>query len=395
MPYLHLPARGQPVSRLPRGAAGTRSSSRCSASRSAALVRASAFGRLQGDGPDGLRRRRSALGHRGSSRRSRRGCARAACAFDPAMQVGAMVEVPSVAFLLDRLCRRARLLQHRHERPPAVLHRRGPGEPQGRSPLQSDARPRSSACSQKIVDEAHAAGAGWACAAKWAGSCGACRCSSASGLDETQHGGSRCAAAAKARLARSRPPRLPGARGPRARVLAPRAEVSELVERVRSPVPGAADRSRAGRLRRRGRHQGRGDQGGGRPALHHGADRPAARRRGGGVAARGGLLHRVRARLCHSSLQDRRGTRQLAGILRLKAPVEWGSLDDEPVRVLVSPGHPGVGPGDRPHEGARGAGAADDARGVPASGWARRRTAGPCADSSRSVSAAERPIIAW
>ena len=118
-----------------------------------ALVRASAFGRLQVMIPMVSRLDEVTLGAGGDRRRAGSASRRAGVAFDRGMPVGAMIEVPSAAFLLEPLARRARLLQHRHERPAAVLPRGRSDQPAARA-AREPARTGVPPPARRIVVEA-------------------------------------------------------------------------------------------------------------------------------------------------------------------------------------------------------------------------------------------------
>ena len=103
IPYLHLPEEDNPFLGY-RAVRLYPEFDQMFRAQVAALVRASAFGRLKVMVPmvsqaEEVRWIRAVI----ADEQSR--CARAGIAFDATMQVGAMVEVPSLAFLLDQACR--------------------------------------------------------------------------------------------------------------------------------------------------------------------------------------------------------------------------------------------------------------------------------------------------
>lgn len=102
IPYLRLPKEENPFLGY-RGVRLYPESETVFRDQVRALVRASAFGRLRVMIPM-ISRVEEVQWVRKVIAEEQAGCAGAGVAFDQTMQVGAMVEVPSIAFLLDRLC---------------------------------------------------------------------------------------------------------------------------------------------------------------------------------------------------------------------------------------------------------------------------------------------------
>ena len=252
---------------------------------------------------------------------------------DAGMQLGAMIEVPSMAFALDHFCRDLDffsigtndLLQYF-----LAVDRAATGSRRLYEPMT----PAFLRLLKKIADDVHAAG-------RWIGVCGELGGRSRAlpllvgmGFDELSMAAPGIAAAkAGVRIAGRRV--VPGRCSARPWRANREREVEELLGDVRRETAPSTGHAGAGHARRGVRHPRGGDQEDRRPAVRHRADGRPARRRGRGVAARKRLLDRVRSWVRDPTLQVQCGNANSLAILRLRQPVEWASLDGQPVSVLI------------------------------------------------------------